>query len=123
MPKNDCCKYSQYILKKGYILPIFVLQKIKIKKKIKTKTHKQNVKYSAKMKKNFDKPSNKKKVKKPISLQKRPLIEEQIDAESDQGEDLLEMVEQSDLEFLKKALVNRSYDIFKKIKYSELVKI
>lgn len=41
------------------------------------------------------------------------------EGDSDQGEDLLDMVDQSDLDFLKKAVLNRSYSILKKIKYSE----
>lgn len=44
-----------------------------------------------------------------------------VEEENDQGEDLLDMVEQSDLNFLKKAIANRSYNILNKIRFSELV--
>ncbi|XP_066263007.1 nucleolar complex protein 3 [Euwallacea similis] len=38
--------------------------------------------------------------------------------ESDHGEDMLQMVEEEDLDFLKQAITNRSYGILNKVKYS-----
>ncbi|KAL3280650.1 hypothetical protein HHI36_003886 [Cryptolaemus montrouzieri] len=46
-------------------------------------------------------------------------IEPEESEESDNGEDVLSMVEKEDLDFLKTAISNRSYNIFKNIKYSE----
>lgn len=48
-----------------------------------------------------------------------PLKRVHNEEESDQGEDLLEMVDQSDLDFLKYSVVNHSYSILNKIRYSE----
>ncbi|KAG5884106.1 hypothetical protein JTB14_024146 [Gonioctena quinquepunctata] len=39
--------------------------------------------------------------------------------ESDQGEDMLQMVEEEDIAFLKTAIANRSYNIFNKVRYRE----
>lgn len=41
------------------------------------------------------------------------------EADSDPGDDILDMVEQSDLEFLRNAVANHSYSILNKIRYSE----
>lgn len=43
--------------------------------------------------------------------------QDEVYEESDQGEDLLEMVDDDDLEFIKNAITNRSYNILNKIKY------
>lgn len=39
--------------------------------------------------------------------------------ESDHGADMLEMVEEEDIEFLKNAMTNRSYNILNKLRYTE----
>lgn len=44
---------------------------------------------------------------------------QKIDEYNDEGEDMLEMIETADLDFLKNAVINRSYNILNKIRYSE----
>lgn len=39
--------------------------------------------------------------------------------ESDNGEDMLQMVDEDDIDFLKQAISNRCYKIFNKVRYSE----
>ncbi|EFA07654.2 nucleolar complex protein 3 [Tribolium castaneum] len=44
--------------------------------------------------------------------------ESEEENDSDYGEDMLEMVEEDDLDFLKNAITSKSYNIFNKVKYS-----
>lgn len=44
--------------------------------------------------------------------------ESEEENDSDYGEDMLEMVEKEDLDFLKNAITSRSYNIYNKVKYS-----
>lgn len=98
---------------------MFSLQKTKINKgrrKVSTKpkskhgVNKQNYSLINKIKKKPTQP-----IKKVPQIQKIKVSED----ESDQGEDLLEMVDQSDLIFLKKAIANKSYNLLNKIRYTE----
>lgn len=43
---------------------------------------------------------------------------DELDEESDDGEDLLEMVEDDDIEFLKSAISKRSYKLLNRVKYT-----
>lgn len=54
--------------------------------------------------------------KKPI---KKPQLEKVEEEESDNGEDLLNMVEKDDLSFLQNAISNKSYNLLKKIRLNE----
>lgn len=92
-------------------------QKTKLRKKITSKPNKQKLKPNlGKTKSKFGQSSSKKKIKQSF----KPVQNVQnVEEESDQGEDLLDMVEESDLNFLKKAIANRSYSILKKIRFSE----
>jgi nucleolar complex protein 3 len=38
--------------------------------------------------------------------------------DSDYGEDMLEMIEEDDLEFIKNAITSKSYNIFNKVRYT-----
>lgn len=88
------------------------MQKNTTKKK--NETRKQKTKSKAtRIKGHFSKSVKKNKLQ--GSIPKLETIKN--DEESD--EDLLEMIDESDLDFLKKAVLSRSYDILKKIKYSE----
>lgn len=46
-------------------------------------------------------------------------MEEEEEEESDHGEDMLQMVEKDDIDFLKKAISNRSYSLLKQIRITE----
>ncbi|XP_057663387.1 nucleolar complex protein 3 homolog [Diorhabda carinulata] len=48
----------------------------------------------------------------------KPKPVENYSEDSDQGEDMLDMVDKDDINFLKSAITNRSYNIFNKIKFS-----
>lgn len=65
----------------------------------------------------------KNKQKKQINLPLKHAISnntrEDNSGESDNGEDMLQMVDEDDIDFLKQAISNRSYKIFNKVKYSE----
>lgn len=54
----------------------------------------------------------------PAKVLKKPSNDDVSEEESDHGEDMLQMVEKDDLEFLKHAITNRSYGILNKVKYS-----
>lgn len=57
--------------------------------------------------------------KSTIKTTKKPKKEikpEENVSESDNGEDMLDMVDEEDISFLKNAISNRSYDIFNKIR-------
>ncbi|ERL92295.1 hypothetical protein D910_09612, partial [Dendroctonus ponderosae] len=54
----------------------------------------------------------------PPKVLKKPSNDDVSEEESDHGEDMLQMVEKDDLEFLKQAITNRSYGILNKVKYS-----
>lgn len=83
--------------------------KLKRNNQIKTKLSKQG-----KLKTRRPKPSKKQPQK---SAQPRPKIEEE--EESDHGEDLMNMVEEDDLNFLKNAISNKSYNLLKQIRLNE----
>lgn len=99
------------------MLHVQFFQKTKIKKKKISTPSKQKSKRNPGKVNKTNKQVPKKKVKLPTQklVPFRPVrgIEDETD------EDFLEMVEKSDLDFLKKAVVNRSYTILSKIKYSE----
>ncbi|KAJ8978208.1 hypothetical protein NQ317_014724 [Molorchus minor] len=59
------------------------------------------------------------KVIKQLPEKKPPDNHNNESEESDIGEDMLQMVDEDDITFLKKAITNRSYNIFNKVKYSE----
>ncbi|KAJ3648361.1 hypothetical protein Zmor_020171 [Zophobas morio] len=50
---------------------------------------------------------------------KPPHSESEEENDSDYGEDMLEMVEEDDLDFIKNAITSKSYNIFNKVKYTE----
>lgn len=89
------------------------------KKKISNPIKQKGKSTTGKVKNKFNKQVHKKKVKLPSKRLTLLKTNEFVEDESDQGEDLLGMVDQADLDFLKKAVVNRSYTILNKIKYSE----
>lgn len=62
-----------------------------------------------------------KQVQKQPDLSASKDVEEE-EEESDHGEDMLQMVEKDDVEFLKKAISNKSYNILKQIRLTEYVK-
>lgn len=61
---------------------------------------------------------SKKQVQKPSLPKPEEPVEEE---ESDHGEDMMQMVEKDDLEFLKNAISNKSYNLLKQIRLSEYV--
>lgn len=96
-----------------------MFQKTKIKKKKISTQNRQKSKHSPRKGNKINKRLLKNKAKLPTQkLAPIQQVESTAD-ETDEGEDLLQMVEKSDLDFLKKAVVNRSYTILNKIKYSE----
>lgn len=56
--------------------------------------------------------------KNSLSNIQKPKPTENYSEDSDQGEDMLDMVDKDDINFLKNAITNRSYNIFNKIKFS-----
>ncbi|XP_044738304.1 nucleolar complex protein 3 homolog [Chrysoperla carnea] len=63
----------------------------------------------------------KKQKQKQINIQQNANIQKQYsdDEESDHGQDLLDMVETDDLNFLKNSVINRSYSMLKKIRVTD----
>lgn len=57
-------------------------------------------------------------VKIPEKIQK-PNNEYEDSEESDHGEDMLQMVDEDDLNFLKEAISNKSYSLLNKVKYNK----
>lgn len=62
--------------------------------------------------------SAKKKPQKPAPPPPK-IVEEEEEEESDHGEDLMNMVEEDDLDFLKSAISNKSYNLLKPIRLNE----
>lgn len=104
----------QYISTIYFLSIFFSLQKAKI-----SKSKRNNQKKNKLIKQGVIKKVNKplKKVPNGISAVKKPKPVEED--ESDQGEDLLDMVEDEDMSFLKSAITSRSYNIYNKVRYSE----
>nr|CAH7714599.1 unnamed protein product [Callosobruchus chinensis] len=91
-----------------------------IKSKI-SKTKRNNIKRTKLIKRGVIKTSKKpqKKFKEaPVPAPKKRPVEEVEEEESDHGEDMLGMVEEDDLEFLKQSITNRSYNLFNRIRYT-----
>ncbi|CAH1955437.1 unnamed protein product [Acanthoscelides obtectus] len=86
-----------------------------------SKTKKNNIKRTKLIKRGVIRASKKpqKKFKEaPVAAPKKRPVETIEEEESDHGEDMLGMVEEDDLEFLKQSITNRSYNIFNRIRYS-----
>ncbi|KAG7190130.1 hypothetical protein KM043_006263 [Ampulex compressa] len=66
---------------------------------------------------------SKKQIQKLPPPQTKVVEEEEEEEESDHGEDLMNMVEEDDLNFLQKAISNKSYNILKQIRLDETDKI
>ncbi|XP_029177821.1 nucleolar complex protein 3 homolog [Nylanderia fulva] len=85
------------------------ISKIKRNNQIKTKLSKQG-----KLKTRRHKPPKKQPQK--VAAPRPEAVQEE---ESDQGEDLMDMVEKDDLKFLEKAISNKSYNLLKQIRLTE----
>ncbi|XP_050299793.1 nucleolar complex protein 3 homolog [Anthonomus grandis grandis] len=88
------------------------ISKAKRNNQKKTKLIKQGV-----IKKNSNKSKKQGRVNPPKIVKNVPK-EQYSDEESDHGEDMLQMVEEEDLDFLKNAITNRSYGILNRVKYT-----
>ena len=87
---------------------------------VKQKNVKHNkLKKQGKLKSRRNRPQvSKDKTKKPIP---KPVVLEPEEEESDNGEELLEMIDKDDLNFLRNAVANNSYSILDHVRYKEYV--